>query len=254
MPWKTPEEHHGESADILDITSRLPILAPVPENTATSEWWSENVVQLTKKSTQEVLAQNEARESERLDTILNWLYFELNDKIGVFNEVYTQLGYIPTDLNAWENDNNRIFIEMKSMEGDIVWILSLIHTISENTWTPMFTRWFLHLDHESSTEKRTRFTIETGSIVINALPKIPHVSCQMMNKFRILFIKKKGASPKPTEVFIEPWLYDEDHNLIQVSEPTAQTTLAEKRITQICYTHAVRTLQAFIDQFKSYTL
>lgn len=76
----------------------------------------------------------------------------------------------------------------------------------------------------------------------------------MMNKFRILFIKKKGASPKPTEVFIEPWLYDEDHNLIQVSEPTAQTTLAEKRITQICYTHAVRTLQAFIDQFKSYTL
>ena len=87
MSSKNPEGHHGESADILDITSRLPILAPVPENTATSEWWSENVVQLTKKSTQEVLAQNEARESERLDTILNWLYFHLNDKIGVFNEV-----------------------------------------------------------------------------------------------------------------------------------------------------------------------
>lgn len=37
MSSKNPEGHHGESADILDITSRLPILAPVPENTATSE-------------------------------------------------------------------------------------------------------------------------------------------------------------------------------------------------------------------------
>lgn len=66
---------------------------------------------------QDTMTPNEREESKKLEKKLNTLYLRLHENIQTFDMIYNQLGYIPTDLSAWENNNHQIFTEVASLKG-----------------------------------------------------------------------------------------------------------------------------------------
>ena len=253
MPWKTPEEHTWNGARILDITSRLPVLTPAQENAAMYDWWSENVVQLTQKWVQDMMTWNEERESQHLEITLQWLYIELDREIKILEQHYSKLEGIPTDLSAWENNNNQIFTTISSIESG--WIYSETDSMLENTGENILTEGFFQEKFNNTTGKEALLTIKTSKgvkikeIKEDGTPQIRRMDYSGINEFVIRFIYQKQYQPTRMQTIVHMGLYDDDN---QLQDYQKTTTISEKKIMELCYIQAIQTVKIFTHQLKFY--
>ncbi|MFO0764197.1 MAG: hypothetical protein U0518_05085 [Candidatus Gracilibacteria bacterium] len=256
MTGKTPGEHKGDESKVIDITSRLPILTPEQERRKPDEGGPINIVQFTKKMIQDTMTPNEREESKKLEKKLNTLYLRLHENIQTFDTIYNQLGYIPTDLSAWENNNHQIFTEVASLKGYRGGICSETRSICETTGDYLYTRGILQANSDTTPQERisiltieTYKGIETKKMKDNDIPDIPDIRYKGVNKFTITLTHYKQQSLSKTRILVHLGLYDEMGNLQEILN---LTNISEKKIIELCYMQAIETVQVLIHQLTSY--
>lgn len=104
-------------------------------------------------------------------------------------------------------------------------------------------------------EKKAIFTIKTSQgvkikeIEEDGTPEIARMDYLGMNKFTIKFIHQKWHQPPKMQIVIHMDLYNKDS---QIQNSLKQTKISEKKIIELCYREAIRTIQIFTNQFKLY--
>lgn len=255
MPWKTPDECRWDGARVIDITSRLPVLTPAQEHAAMYDWWSENVVQLTQKCVQDMIVWNEERESQRLDIALQWLYLELDKEIKNLDQCYSRIGGIPTDLSAWENNNNQIFTTISSMSSDHGWIYSETNSMEETTGDNILTQGFFQEKYNNAIGKEAIFTIKTSrgvkmkEIQENGIPETIRLDYVWISKFSIHFIHQKQYQPENIQIIVNMVIYNEKNEFQDSSKPIK---ISEKKRMELCYREAIWTIQRLAYQLHLY--